>query len=213
MVRAVGGVYFCRRKQAGRGGTTREEAGMWYRRRLGALAVAVALVSNGCFGSFNLTRKLYQWNDQISQDKWIKELIFIVLVWVPVYGLAGLGDAVLFNTIEFWSGENPIEMTADGRGVQTRRVVREDAEAVLKHILHPEKETLVIDQFQEGKPAAGLRITRRGDVAVATDTEGRTLFTAQMLPDGSLMVSDATGAPIAVYSDRDFDRLVASATR
>jgi len=199
--------------EAGRGGKTMGEARMRYRRRLGALAVAVALLGSGCFGSFNLTRKLYQWNDTVSQDKWIKEVVFIVLVWVPVYGLATLGDAVLFNTIEFWSGENPIEVTADGQGVQTRRIVRENAEAVLKHILHPEKETLVIDQFQEGKPASGLRITRRDGVTVATDAEGRLLFTAQTLPDGSLMVSDAKGAPIAVYSDRDVERLLASATR
>lgn len=83
--------------------------------RLMTALVALAIASSGCFGSFNLTRKLYHWNDTVSQDKWIKELVFIVFVWVPVYGIAGLGDAIVFNTIEFWSGENPIEAKTPGK--------------------------------------------------------------------------------------------------
>lgn len=181
--------------------------------RVVALAVALGLAGSGCFGSFNLTRKLYQWNNTVSQDKWIKEAVFIVFVWVPVYGLAGLGDAVLFNTIEFWNGKNPIDMKADGRSVQTRRVVRRDAGAVLKHLVSADAEAFEIEQFYQGQPAASLRITRTGEVTVASDRAGRVLFTAQTLPDGSLLVSDAQGKRVASYSPRQMERMVASSVR
>ena len=89
---------------------------MRHQHRVMVATVALAMMSSGCFGSFNLTRKLYRWNDTVSQDKWIKEMVFLIFVWVPVYGVVGLGDAVLFNSVEFWSGKNPIEMT--GRGMR-----------------------------------------------------------------------------------------------
>jgi hypothetical protein len=31
-----------------------------------------------------------------------------VLTIIPVYGIAYLGDIIIFNSIEFWGGENPI---------------------------------------------------------------------------------------------------------
>lgn len=178
--------------------------------RLAAGAVAVAFVCSGCFGSFALTRKLYNWNDTVSQDKWIKELIFIVLAWAPVYGLAGLGDAVVFNSIEFWTGNNPITASADGQAGSTRRVAWQQNEAVLQRLAG---DTFAIDQFQSGRPAAGLRIARLGDMAVASNGEGTILFTAQTLPDGTLLVNDGAGKRIASYSPRDVERMVAAATQ
>jgi len=72
--------------------------------------LAAALLVSGCYGPFNLTRKLHQWNGEVSENKWAVEIVFLALVWAPVYGLAGLGDGLIFNTIEFWGGENPITM-------------------------------------------------------------------------------------------------------
>ena len=82
-------------------------------RSLRAVAGAVLVAfSAGCFGTFALTRKLWNWNNTVSPNKWVKELVFFVFAVVPVYGLAALGDALIFNSIEFWSGNNPI---ADGK--------------------------------------------------------------------------------------------------
>ena len=180
---------------------------MRQRHRMGIGVVALAMLGSGCFGSFNLTKKLYDWNGKISQDKWGKELVFLVLIAVPAYSLAGLGDAIVFNSIEFWTGKNPVEMSAVP---QTKRIVRGDTEAVLTHLTGASGEQLVIEQFQHGQPAAGLRIARQGQVSVATDLAGRTLFTAQTLPDGSLIISDAEGKRVAWYSPEDVERLMAS---
>jgi hypothetical protein len=75
------------------------------------LTAAAVLGSSGCFGSFNLTRKLYGFNKDVSKDKFVRELVFLGLNIVPIYGVAGFIDAVVANTVEFWTGENPISMT------------------------------------------------------------------------------------------------------
>lgn len=61
----------------------------------------------GCYGKFALTRKVYEMNGQVS-DKFLRSGLTWVFIFVPVYGVAALVDFVAFNTIEFWSGRNPV---------------------------------------------------------------------------------------------------------
>lgn len=81
-------------------------------------AIAVFLISvmsltlSGCFGSFALTSKLHDWNGTVSDSKFVNELVFLGLCIIPVYELACLGDALIFNSIEFWGETNPIAMKA-----------------------------------------------------------------------------------------------------
>jgi hypothetical protein len=82
-------------------------AGSW--RKPVAIAVLLGFLplASACFGSFNLTRKLYRFNKTISPDKWIRWLTFLVLAILP-YGVAMLVDAIFANSVEFWGGTNPI---------------------------------------------------------------------------------------------------------
>lgn len=64
----------------------------------------------GCFGSFALTSKVHEWNASVSQQKFVNELVFLGFCILPVYELAALGDVLIFNTIEFWDGSNPVAM-------------------------------------------------------------------------------------------------------
>jgi len=77
-------------------------------------ALLLALVSgfllNGCFGGFVLTQKLYKWNSQFHEDKFIVNAVFWVMLVVPVYEAAGLVDFCFLNTIHFWTGKNPLTM-------------------------------------------------------------------------------------------------------
>jgi hypothetical protein len=82
-----------------------------FRRAVILTLTAGAVLTSGCFGSFNLTRKLYGFNKDVSKDKFVRELVFLGLNIVPIYGVAGFIDAVVANTVEFWTGENPISMT------------------------------------------------------------------------------------------------------
>ena len=69
--------------------------------------VVLATSLQGCYGKFALTRKLYTANGQVG-DKFLRSGLTWVLLILPVYGIAGLADFVVLNTIEFWSGTNPV---------------------------------------------------------------------------------------------------------
>lgn len=78
--------------------------------------IVVALIGTfgvsmtGCYGTFALTSKVHDWNGQVSQSKFVNELVFLGLCILPVYELCVLGDGLIFNSIEFWGGSNPIAM-------------------------------------------------------------------------------------------------------
>ena len=76
-----------------------------------AAALSVLITQTGCFGSFGLIQKVHGFNDSVD-NKVLKTLLFYVLNIVPVYGIAGFLDVVIFNLIEFWSGSNPLSMEA-----------------------------------------------------------------------------------------------------
>ncbi len=175
-------------------------------RLIAGLAVAAMAVS-GCYGPFNLTRQLYRWNGQVSKDHWVVEGVFIVCA-LPVYSLAGFGDALLFNSIEFWGGKNPIELSrADAAQPVTTRITRGNLELLLSRM----GSQLQVEQLQNGQSTGRLLIQRRGEVTVATDAAGQTLFTAQTLPDGSVVVQDATGHQVAYYTGAQVAQVLSSA--
>ena len=193
---------------------------MGRRYRIGAGLMAVALLASGCYGPFHLTRRLHRWNGQVG-DKWAQEFVFLVLAWLPIYGVATLGDAIVFNSIEFWTGQNPAAPEGTPRhkaslgspSPQTRRIVRNDAEAILTHRSGPEGQQLIIEQFQHGRPAESLHVQQQGGVTVATNAKGDTLFIAQTLPDGGILIADAAGKQIASYPAREVERLTASVSK
>ncbi|MGL5681498.1 MAG: DUF3332 domain-containing protein [Marinifilaceae bacterium] len=76
------------------------------------LLAASSVTMSGCFGSFALTTKLHDWNSSVSNHKFVNELVFLGMCILPAYELCVLGDAIIFNSIEFWGGNNPIAMKA-----------------------------------------------------------------------------------------------------
>jgi len=80
------------------------------RRLLAAAVLACFVPASGaaCFGSFGLVRTVYDFNRDVSSDKWVRWLVFLVLNFIPVYGFSVWVDAVVLNSIEFWTGDNPV---------------------------------------------------------------------------------------------------------
>lgn len=71
-----------------------------------AVFVAISFLIVGCTGSFSLSHKLYKYHR--SQEKWVDETIFLVCTILPIYGVTFFVDGVVLNSIEFWSGKNPV---------------------------------------------------------------------------------------------------------
>jgi len=80
------------------------------RTKLIVLLVLVGFILSmpGCIGPFNLTRQVHHWNSNLGSE-WVNELVFLVCVIVPVYGVTLFVDGILFNSIEFWGGDNPVD--------------------------------------------------------------------------------------------------------
>lgn len=72
-----------------------------------ASASAAALLT-GCLGQNALFDTVQDWNATATNNKFVNQGISFVFWWVPVYGLSLLGDIIIFNSIEFWTGTNPI---------------------------------------------------------------------------------------------------------
>ncbi len=70
-------------------------------------ALVASILFSSCIGSFNLSNKLLDWNKSID-SKFVNELVFLAFCIVPVYGISLLADALVLNSIEFWTGENPV---------------------------------------------------------------------------------------------------------
>lgn len=80
------------------------------------LIAGTSLVFSSCIGSFGLTNKVLAWNKSIG-SKFVNELVFIAFCIVPVYEVTALADILVINSIEFWSGDNPL--TASTKVVDT----------------------------------------------------------------------------------------------
>lgn len=75
---------------------------------LAAVVLAGSLVLPSCIGSFALSNKVLAWNQTID-NKFVNELVFIALNIVPVYPISMFIDGVVLNSIEFWTGDNPVQ--------------------------------------------------------------------------------------------------------
>ena len=76
--------------------------------KLAAGALALSALAPSCLGPNNAYNSIRNWNAEVSDSDAISEILFLGMVIIPVYGVTLLGDYVIFNTIEYWSGENPI---------------------------------------------------------------------------------------------------------
>ncbi len=129
-----------------------------------------------CYGSFSAVKGLHQWNGQVSQNKFVNTLLFWGLVIVPVYELWTLGDAIIFNVIEFWSGSNPV---AAGPGLGTGAPI---AMADGSFVFHREGKQYRITSrgseraalFVDGARVADVERTDAGDLVLLDHKHGRT---------------------------------------
>lgn len=73
-----------------------------------------------CLGSFSLTNKVLTWNREVG-NKYVNELVFFAFWVLPVYELTLAADMLVLNSIEFWTGENPVvseTKVVDGKDAQ-----------------------------------------------------------------------------------------------
>lgn len=77
---------------------------------LGLVVMVTQLGLTGCFGNFPMTKAVYHGNgnvySSVEGDNTQRKMAQSAVMWVfiPVYVVASVGDMVVFNLIEFWTG-------------------------------------------------------------------------------------------------------------
>lgn len=158
--------------------------------------LGAATMGTGCWGSFSLTGKVYDWNGSFG-SKWASWAVFLVFIILPVYGVLLFVDAIVFNTIEFFSGNNPVKRSADlGNG---QRMVFSPVEG--------DPDAVDVEHFDGDEVVRAFRIqkTRRG--FKLRDAEGERLRVES--ESERLEVQDESGTTLAQLDGDARDRLTA----
>ena len=147
------------------------------------LVAGAALAASGCFASFGATDALYQWNKGISDSKWLRWLLFLGLIILPVYGLFILGDVLIFNTIEFFGGNKVFGGSANlGNGRTLASSITEDPNVVRHEV------------YLDGKLERVVFVRRVGDNETQLlDQDKKLLYRARQNGDSEIELLDADG--------------------
>ena len=93
-----------------------------------SLKVAVCLLAgsflfSSCFvGQYGLWNKYISWQNHMTDNKYVNAIAGLILV--PIAGtLCTLADVLVLNSIEFWSGNNPVAANNIGN---TQQVMGQD---------------------------------------------------------------------------------------
>jgi hypothetical protein len=155
------------------------------------LIATMAVMSVGCYGSFNLTKKVYNWNGSLG-NKWVVEVVFLACNVLPVYGIAGFADVVILNTVEFWTGTNPM----------AAKVSSEDGTTVT---FNQEKNEMTISYA--GK---SFTISREEGKSTVKDSEGNILAFAVSDANGNMNIVDVNGKVLSSYTSEEVSTMLAS---
>ncbi len=128
---------------------------------------ATLLVTTGCFGSFVTVQRLYHWNRTVDDNKFAQWGVFVVTVIVPVYPSATLFDLIFTNSVEFWSGRNPMAANAG----TTRTVTTENGEEVTMRMR--DDGSIDVAVRAPAQPVTNLVVVPEGDSLAAYDADGK----------------------------------------
>jgi len=147
--------------------------------KVASILLAATLVTSSCAGSWSLFNKLADWNSHATSSKIVNGILGWILLPTG-YPICGLIDTFVLNTIEFWSGENPMAkrdgkiqnvMGQDGRyyAVKTLKdgyeITKPDGE-MLKFIY--DKATDSWSMVQNGEIKEMFRFNHDGTIKVTT---------------------------------------------
>lgn len=130
-----------------------------------AVVLLAASLLSGCMGKFALTGKIYAWNKKASPERWVNEGIFVAFLIVPVYNLALLADGIIFNSIQWWTGQNPIVQA----GEQQRVIAADGSEALMT--LRADG-AIDVEVSSAGRETARFTLRRDGEQVAVLDAGG-----------------------------------------
>ena len=121
-----------------------------------ACTITVSTLSvTGCYGKFAAFNGLREWNGKFTKNKFVNWLVFLVLNIIPVYGILFFADILVINSIEFWTGSNPVALgdtyrETDANGNSVTAVKMEDGSLYMRlEASTGESQELVLQRDEE----------------------------------------------------------------
>jgi hypothetical protein len=110
-----------------------------------------------CVGSFGLTRTVHGFVTGLG-NKWISWLVFLVFIFLPVYGIAMLVDAVVLNSVQFWTGKSLVRADFDENGEHKTSVT--DGDERLDTVYRNYGEEMVLHLYKGGQLKKSLLLKK-----------------------------------------------------
>ena len=132
------------------------------------LTLSLAMFSFGCIGQFGLSGKVRQFNLEQTEERWGREILFVILYVIPVYPFAGMADIIVFNSIEFWTGENPINGKPSVTPISDNRTFENEDGTVLSMTLR-EDGSIDVEAVGIDGDRHFVNLVRTGDGVAARD--------------------------------------------
>jgi hypothetical protein len=131
----------------------------------------LAVANTACIGRMALGKKVMEFNLSATESQWGREGLFFLMYVIPVYPTCGAIDLLIINSIEFWSGKNPIsgEERLAFAGDQKFAIAEDGSQGVTT--LREDGSIDVEVRTAEGD-AHFVNLVREEDRIVARDAEG-----------------------------------------
>lgn len=155
------------------------------------LILSGSIICSSCIGSFGLWSSLKDWNNNIG-NKFVNEIVFLAFHIVPVYQVAYLADIIVLNSIEFWSGSNPLANNVDS----VKEVKGESGEYLVRV---NEDGYTIIKKGEENKPLDLIYDKEKNTWNASAD--GQTFELITMNEDGTITFKQQDGTPMTVSPD------------
>jgi hypothetical protein len=156
------------------------------------IIVSFLLAASGCYGSFGLVKKVYKFNEGLG-NKWTQEVGFLVMSIVPVYEGAAFIDAIVLNSIEFWTGNNPVAATLNSNDGSIKVAYDKESGSI---------------QLIQGNTQYSFEKSKEG--TIVKDKEGNIVFLCIATDDGGMVLKDIQGKTVATYTGEQVQNLYTS---
>lgn len=164
-----------------------------------------------CYGGFRLTKKFDGFVRSIG-NKWIRWIIFLFTFWL--YGLTIAADVIIFNSIEFWAGYNPIGHNEyDENGEYVKVEEKGDEKTVFTYKKYGQE--LHIKAFKKGALLKDIYLKKdEPEVIYAHEKDGLAVYRMNMRRAGDrthvqLVRNDAVQQSVSM-SQKQYAHLVES---
>jgi hypothetical protein len=160
-------------------------------KKIVAAVVLVAFFTTGCTGSFDLTHKLYNWH-RSQTDKWSDELCFLLVAITPIYGLAIFADSIIFNSIEFWTGKNPVDNMSS---IPAQSRMAQNGKDKLQMSYNSKTGQVQVALANNH----GFIFERTATGVIAKNEKGQVLYSSVQSENGDVAIYDGSGKLVKSY--------------